>query len=215
MIYDAHMFGVIIDTREIFVTPGMESDMIDFTVAYQFICNLRLLNSIGSGTILVHMITCGGDWNYGMAMYDAIKESCDDPKSSDIICLSYAHARSMSSIIPQAATWRILQPHADYLVHYGEYADEGNFTNVMAGADWYKKSNETMMKCYSRRMIYGEFAQKQEWGEDKIIRWLRAQIDKKQEFYMTPQEAVFRGFADGILGDMNTEGCENIEALRK
>jgi ATP-dependent protease ClpP protease subunit len=36
-------------------------------------------------------------------------------------------------------------------------------------------------------------------------------MDKKQEYYMTPREAVERGFMDAVLGD---EGYETIEMIR-
>jgi len=216
MVYDAHNFGIIIDTREIFVAPNLEGDvgdaMIDHVVCHRFIRNLQILNSMGNDTILIHMVTCGGDWSYGMAMYDAIKNSCDDERLSDIVVLSYAHARSMSSVIPQAATWRVLMPNTDYLVHYGEYADSGNYTNVMANADWYKKSNETMMEVYLKRIREGQFFQREGWDDKQILQWLRDTIDKRQEFYMTSREAVDKGFADAVLGD---EGFETITKLRE
>lgn len=216
MVYDVQNFGVIIDTREIFVAPslnyGLDEAMIDHTVYHQFFRNLRILNSMGDAPILVHLGSCGGDWNYGMAMYDAIKESCDDERSSDIIVLSHVYARSMSSVIPQAATWRVLMPNTDYLVHYGTYGDEGNYTNVMASMDWYKKANEMMLQVYLNRIRHGQFFKREGWDDKQILQWLRDTIDKRQEFYMTPREAVDKGFADAVLGD---EDFETIRALRE
>jgi ATP-dependent protease ClpP protease subunit len=217
MVYDAHNFGIIIDTREIFVSPSIEYDdidtaIIDHTVCHQFIRNLQILNMMGHDPILVHMVTCGGDWNYGMAMYDAIKNSCDDEDLSNIVVLSYAHARSMSSIIPQAATWRVLMPNVDFLVHYGEYGDEGNYTNVMANMKWYAKSNEIMMQVYLERIRDGQFFKRDGLDDKQILAWLTETIDKRQEFFMTPREAVDKGFADAVLGD---DGYETIRKLRE
>lgn len=215
MVYDVHNFGISIDTREIFVAPNLEHIQseadIDHVVCHRFIRNLQILNSMGNNTILVHMITCGGDWSYGMAMYDAIKHSCDDDTSSDIIVLSYAHARSMSSIIPQAATWRVLMPNADFLVHYGQYGDDGNYTNVLANMRWYEKSNETMMQVYLQRIKDGQFFKREGWDDKQILQWLRDTVDKKQEFYMTARDAVDKGFADAVLGD---ESFETISKLQ-
>jgi len=215
MIYDAHHFGIIIDTRELFIAPNLEQSvdeaMIDHVVCNQFIRNLQILNSMSNDTILIHMATCGGDWSYGIAIYDMIKASCDDEDSSNIVVLSHAHARSMSSIIPQAATWRVLMPCIDYLVHYGYYADSGNYTNVMANADWYKKSNDLMMNMYLERIREGQFFKREGWDDKQILTWLRTTIDKRQEFYMTARDAVDKGFADAVLGD---EGFETIAKLR-
>jgi len=216
MIYDAHNFGVIIDTREIFVSPPLDTEvseaMIDHNVCHQFIRNLQILNGMGRDTILIHMAACGGDWCYGMAIYDAIKNSCDDDELSNIVLLSYAHARSMSSIIPQAATWRVLMPHTEFLVHYGTYGDDGNYTNVVANMKWYEKSNELMLDLYIDRIKDGQFFKREGWDDKQIRQWLRDTIDKKQEFYMTPRDAVDKGFADAVLGD---EGYETIRKLRE
>ena len=216
LIYDAHCFGLIIDTREIFVSPplemAMDDAMIDHIVFHQFLRNFQILNSMGTETILVHMGTCGGDWNYGMAMYDVIKASCDDDESSNVVVLSHAHARSMSSVIPQAATWRVLMPNSDYLVHYGEYAVSGNFTNALAETKWYEKTTDVMLQIYLSRIREGQFFRREGWDDKQILQWLRDTIDKKQEFYMTPRDAVDKGFADGVLGD---EGFETIKQLRE
>jgi len=215
LIYDAHEFGIMLDTREIFVGPSMTEEvdiaMIDHVVFHKFLRNLQILNSMGNETILVHMATCGGDWNYGMAMYDAIKNSCDDEELSNIVILSYAYARSMSSVIPQAATYRVMMPNADYLVHYGEYSDSCNFTNVIANMHWYEKANETMMEVYLKRIRDGQFFKREGWDDKQILQWLRETIDKKQEFYMTARDAVDKGFADAVLGD---EEFETITKLR-
>jgi len=216
MVYDAHTFGVILDTREIFVGPPASDDVgtacIDHAVCHQFLRNLSVLNSMGNDTILVHMATCGGDWNYGIAMYDAIKNSCEDEALSDIVVLSHAHARSMSSVIPQAATYRVLMPNADYLVHYGELGVGGNYTNTIAEAEWAKKLTEVMLEIYAKRIQEGQFFQREGMDFKQTLQWLRETINNKQEFYMTAREAVNKGFADAVLGD---EGYETISKLRE
>jgi ATP-dependent protease ClpP protease subunit len=216
MVYDAHHFGLLIDTREIFVGPNLEYEqddaMIDHAVCHQFVRNLRILNNMGSDPILVHMVTCGGDWNYGMAMYDAIRASCEDEQSSDVVILSYAHARSMSSVIPQAATWRVMMPSADYLVHYGELGMDGNYTNTIATLEWCKKDTEVMLDVYLQRIREGQFFKREGWDDKQILEWLKDTIDKRQEFFMTAREAVDKGFADAVLGD---EGFETISKLRE
>lgn len=215
MVYDVHMFGLIIDTREIFISSNLnesiEDSMIDHVVFSNFIKNLRILNSIGNDPILIHLGTCGGDWNYGIAIYDAIKESCDDENSSDIIVLSHASARSMSSVIPQAASLRIIMPNADYLVHYGSSGYIGNHRSFVSEAQQAEESNDTMLQIYVNRIKNSDFFINKQWTEKQIMNWLKHNIDKKQEFYMTAREAVEKGFADAVLGD---KGYESIDRLR-
>jgi len=211
MLYDCHNFNIALDTREIFLhgdySYDYDSVMVDFKSASTFIKNLQLLNSLTSESILVHLITNGGDWNYGMAIYDAIKNS-----KSDITVLAYAHARSMSSIIPQAAKWRVIMPNADFLIHWGTLGvPDYNYQSAVSEIDWAKKSTEIMLDIYISRCRDGQFF-KRECMDDKSIReWLIDKINKKQEFYMTAREAVDYGFMDAVLGD---EEFETIDRLR-
>jgi ATP-dependent protease ClpP protease subunit len=215
MIYDVHNFGIILDTREIFLTNNLSCDEpeIDSWVANNFIRNLQLLNSMNDQTILVHMITNGGDWNYGIAIYDAIKNSCDDPKLSDIIVLAYAHSRSMSSVIPQAASYRVIMPNADFLIHWGSDVIDGNHTSVQSEAQWCAVIAERMLDIYYQRCKDGDFWKRQGLlTEAEIKEYLKENMDKKQEWYMTPRIAVDMGFMDAVLGD---EQYETISSLRE
>jgi len=210
MIYDAHHFGVILDTRELFIAPSEYYDMIDWDTAHQFIKNLQILNGINHEPILIHFMSCGGSWDYGMAMYNAIKNSCDDPKLSNIVILSYAHARSMSSIIPQAAKWRVIMPDAYFMMHDGTYGDEGNWKTVLSGAKFYEQATVRMMQIYVDKCVHGE--QFANWEREKIQEYLEKKIAYEDDFYLTAREAVNYGLMDAVLGD---EGFETIKALRE
>jgi ATP-dependent protease ClpP protease subunit len=210
LIYDAHNFGIVIDTREIFIAPNLNQSiddaMVDHVVAHQFIRNLQILNSLNDDPILVHMMTCGGAWDYGMAIYDAIKASY-----SYITILSYAHSRSMSSIIPQAADLRISMPNADFMIHWGYDAFAGNHTSVISEAEWAKKDASKMLDIYTEKCLDGQYFKDKNMDEKAVRRWLKNNMDKKQEFYMTARDAVDRGLLDGILGD---EKFESIKSLK-
>ncbi len=211
IIYDVHNSGIIIDTREIFVGPNenenIEYAMIDHKVANQFIRNIRLLDNINNNPILIHLITCGGDWNYSMAIYDAIKFS-----ESETTTISYAHVRSMSSIIPQAATWRVIMPNADFLIHWGTNGHVGNYTSVQAEAKWAEKLSEKMLDIYVQKCKKGKYFIEKKFTDQKIRTWLRDSMDCKQEVYMTSRESVEKGFMDAVLGD---ENFENLSVLRE
>jgi ATP-dependent protease ClpP protease subunit len=212
MVYDLHHFGINIDTREIFLSSDLDYDyneaMLDHRAANKFVRNLQILNSLSDGPILVHMITCGGDWNYGMAIYDAIKTS-----KSDIIILAYAHARSMSSIIPQAAKWRVMMPNADFLIHDGTLGfDDMNYQSVVSEVKWSEKGRERMLDVYVERCREGQFFLRENMDDKAIKEWLIDKINKKQEFYLTSREAVDYGFMDAVLGD---DEFESISSLRE
>ena len=105
LIYDIHNFSVNADTRELFLNPdyNVENDEaeVDHRMAVTLIKNITFLNSQNDNPIIVHMCSCGGSWEYGLAIYDAIKSS-----QSEVYIITYAHASSMSSIILQAGDYR-------------------------------------------------------------------------------------------------------------
>jgi len=213
--FDIHSFSTNVDTREIFLHGYMEDVNIedceepgvDYRMSTQFIKNLRLLDYLDDKPILIHMNTCGGHWNFGMAIYDAIKCS-----RSHITILAYSHSRSMSSIIPQAADLRIIMPHADFLIHWGTNAFSGNHTSVIAEADWAKQICEDMLDVYVEKCKSGDFWKRNNLRTEKEIReYLRLNMDKKQEWYMTARESVDMGFMDAVMGD---EGFETIDDIK-
>jgi len=199
MVYDIHNFGVFVDTREIFLTTSLEEHlenaMIDHTVATTFVKNMALLNSANDKPILIHMITNGGDWNYGMAIYDAIYHS-----PAHVTVLAYAHARSMSSIIPQAADLRIMMPNAEFLIHHGEMAVDGTFTTAKYEVAWADECDKRMVQIYAEKCINGPYFKKKNATLKVVTNWLEKQMAYKEQVYFSPQDAVQYGFMDGILG---------------
>ncbi len=195
--------------REIWVggiqaTATDEELGVDHCMARLFISNLRMLDSANQEPILVHLATVGGVWEYGMAMYDAIA-ACGSP----VVTLSYGHAKSMSSIIPQAADYRVLTPHCLFMIHFGEAEFAGTSKAAVTHAKELERANAQMMDiytgvCHGGRLFRGSKLH-------TIRKYLQAKMDEKEDWYMTAREAVDYGFADAVLGD---PGWETVEDLR-
>ncbi|MEK9183692.1 MAG: ATP-dependent Clp protease proteolytic subunit [Patescibacteria group bacterium] len=176
--------------EENFSEPGVEYQM-----SAQFIRNLSLLSNLNSRRpILIHMKTCGGYWEEGMAIYDAIR-ACPNP----VTILSYTHARSMSSIILQAADKRVLMPNSYFLFHEGDMFVGGTQKKVIVNVEWSKKVlGPTMLAIYTESLKQkGKY---KGWSEKRIKEMLQAHMDKKEDVFLTAQEAVEWGFADEVFG---------------
>jgi len=195
---DIHDLSVDRQHRIIYVHSEFDADGyengVDYRMASRFIKNLDFLNSISSDPIIIKLITCGGDWNTGMAMYDAILKS-----KSHITTLSYAHARSMSSIIIQAADNRQISKYADFMVHYGTYSDAGDWREVKSGIDHYNKANDVMLNIYASKCVEGQFAKDSGKKISDIKKYIKAQIDRKNAWWMTSDEALYYGFVDEVV----------------
>lgn len=178
--------------------PGVE-----YIMANRFIRNLNILMRKSDKPILIHMKTCGGDWKEGMAIYDAIK-SCPNP----VIILNYTHARSMSSLIFQAADKRVMMPHSTFMFHDGTMAMEGTVKQFYTEYEQTRHAEDQMMAIYIRSMVaQGKFKDEK---PEKIRKWLRDQMDKKEDVFLNAQQAIDYGFADEIFG---ADGVYNWDAL--
>ena len=197
-IEEIHTYGVDIENRIIYASSEIdiegEENGVDYKMASKFLKNVDFLNRLSSKVITVKMMNCGGDWNYGMAMYDCIKKS-----KAQINTISYAHARSMSSIIPQASKVRYISKHADFMVHYGEYGDSGDMRKVVSGIKHYESQNKGMLDIYAERCVNGEFFSSKNYSVEDTAKFIEEQIDKKTDWWITAQESVYYGFMDKVV----------------
>jgi len=177
------------------VTQDGSEPGVDFIMANKFIKNMNLCMRVNPDKpIVIHMKTCGGIWEEGMAIYDMIK-SCPVP----VTILSYTHARSMSSIILQAANKRVLMPHSYFMIHDGTLYVEGTYKGVMSNVEFTKLSSKRMLEIYAENLNLQGIHK----GEsiDKIIKILRRKMDTKEDVFFTAQSAVEYGFADSIFNN--------------
>jgi ATP-dependent protease ClpP protease subunit len=158
-----------------------------------FIKNLRALSIEGTGDIKIHMQSTGGEWADGMAMYDAI-QLC----KSKITIVSYGQTESMSTIILQAADRRLLTKNSYFMVHYGTSGYISQYQNVHNWLEYDKKICNDMMEIYSSKCIKGQFFKEKGYDINKVKKYLHRKF-KDGDWYMSAEDAVYYGFADGII----------------
>tara|TARA_Y100001938_G_C8055496_1_gene414168 strand:- start:375 stop:1058 length:684 start_codon:yes stop_codon:yes gene_type:complete len=213
LIHDVHNFGINVDSREIFLNSHIsdtdEEPGVDWRMATKFNKNIRLLTSglKSEQPILIHMHTVGGNWEDGLAVYDIIK-SCT---STHITIIAYAHARSMSSIIFQAADTRVFMPNAVWLMHMGDMGFDGQAQSFEAEAEWAKKDHDRMLDIYVES-AYGSIAYKNK-SKKQIKSFIDRGIRMKQEWYMSARDAIKHGYADAVFGDIGYEDIETIKEI--
>lgn len=176
--------------------PGVE-----FRMANRFIKNLDILNNIDpQRAILISMKTCGGDVPEGMAIYDAITSV-----SNPVTIVNYTHARSMSSLILQAANKRIMMQNSYFMFHEGTQEVGGTVKQVKSHAEFFAKHFDvTMYSIYADRMKHTSNSKVATWKEDRIHKWLKEQMDEKEDVYLTANDAVQWGFADEVFSSWDT-----------
>ena len=202
LIYHLHEYDIDLVSNHVYlmsvdrgyeVEPDGGESGIDYVISKRFIKNINIcMRTNPDKPIVIHMKTCGGLWEEGMAIYDAIK-SCP----SQITILNYTHARSMSSIIFQAADKRVMMPNSYFMLHDGTYGVEGTYKQVLSTVDFDKRTEATMLSIYAEKM--NEQGTMKGQTLSKIKKWLRYQMDKKEDVFFTAEQAVDLGLADEIF----------------
>ncbi len=196
---DLHELGYNPDTREIvlgsYAFTGEEEPGVDYRMATRFIANLRLLDATSSSPVLVHQVTCGGEWSYGMAIYDAIT-AC----RSYVCLLAYGEASSMSSIMPQAADYRIITPNCTFMIHHGTGGVANDQVGKITEAAWEARLMGRMLDIYvSRCRVLPSWFARKRWSRERIKTYLDRQIRDKHEVYLSAEGAVDWGLMDEVL----------------
>tara|TARA_R100001163_G_C5068128_1_gene207943 strand:- start:2641 stop:3303 length:663 start_codon:yes stop_codon:yes gene_type:complete len=209
---EIHSYGLDEVNRELFLHGYFSNEEeelgVEYRMATTFVKNLRILDLDSSKNILIHMHTIGGSWHDGMAIYNSIQFS-----KSHITTLAYASASSMSSVIIQAADLRVTMPDTEFLIHFGTLSLENHSLAAVSAVENEKRLNTRLLDIYTNRCISGEFFKKQykSLTPDKVKSYIAKKLKSKVDWYLSAEEAVFYGFADGVIGE---KGYENIDKIR-
>ena len=177
-----------------FSEPGVEYNMAD-----RFELNLGILSGINpKRPILVHVASCGGNWQEGMQMFGAIL-TCPNP----VTVLATKWARSMTSIIPLAADRFVLRPPAQYMYHRGTYGFYGLDQEAETDDIERRKVHESMMRIYTARLQeQGAFMNR---TEEEIRAILEQGAREKIDVWLEADEATRWGFVDDVFeGNLDT-----------
>jgi ATP-dependent Clp protease protease subunit len=199
--------------REIYLHGYMDADEepgVDYRMATSFVKNLHILGLQSSQNILVHMHTIGGNWSDGMAIFNAIKLS-----KAPITIIGYAQASSMSGIVFQAADKRVLMPDCDMMIHHGSIALDDNAMAAKSAIDQNERSCRRMLQIFSERAVAGKYFKERKYSIKRTMTFIDQKIKQVSDWYLSPEEAVYYGFADGILGEKGFDTMAKVRAGRK
>ena len=146
---------------------GVDNYMAEF-----FIKGMNILEE-KPDPVMIIMNNPGGDWNHGMAIYDAIKYS-----RCECSIKVYGHAMSMGSIILQASDKRIMMPSSKFMVHYG-YASFNNHAKVVdKWVDENKWNDIDMENIYIEKMMIKEAKE----GEGYLEKTINSILVRQNQF---------------------------------
>jgi ATP-dependent protease ClpP protease subunit len=199
-----HENDIDINNREIYLVSTVdyvtgagieetEQPGVEYIQANKFLANLNTLTNLSEEPITIHQSTCGGDWHFGMQIYDAVK-TCP----CHIKIINYTEARSMSSLFFLAADERQMHKHSIFMFHMGSMALGGTVKQFKTEVVQLDKATEQMLDIYVEVMKSNGCMKRR---SKKVIReWLISEMDRKEECYLSAEQAVKYGFADSIIG---------------
>lgn len=215
--------GINIKTRTLYLghigdSGGDEDPGIHWATARRMIMGLHILEVGSKRPITILMNSGGGDWNHGMAIFDAIR-SC----RNRVTIINMSQAASMTSIILQAADYRITSPHGHYMIHDGHVANSGT-PRSMANTALYEKTVElpNMYSIYLTRLRERDSKNRPKIDIDVVAEILNPKLPEgaeriqpergvdgiltshiqqlcSQDTYFTAEEMIKLNFADRIL----------------
>jgi len=155
-------YGVSPSTRTVYLgtmnsgDPGndetqLEESGIFWNTARRVMQAIHMLDAnaqSGDKPITVIMNSNGGDWSHGMAIYETIRYA-----KNHVTIINMSGARSMTSLIFQAADYRITTPSGYYMIHDGDMTVSGIPKSVSNWTDYEKQIVlPTMYDIYLKRL---------------------------------------------------------------
>lgn len=208
-----HDYNIDTINREVYLHSYLESEDengVDYKSAVVFEKNIRYFNLLSSEPILVHMHLPGGDWEDCFGIYDTMKFS-----KSRINLLAYGKVQSASSIIFQAADLRILMPNVNMLIHYGSISIEDEHKAAIASLQWSEKESAKMIEVFVNKWLSSPMSKEKNWSKAIARKHIQSQLANKTDWILTADEAVYYGFADGVLGSKEYPTIESIKNHKK
>lgn len=121
----------------------------------------------------------GGSVFDGSEIYTALKEY-----PGNVTVKVVGMAASAASLIAMAGDKVLMSPTAQMMIHNASLAADGDYRAMDHASEWLQKTNETARNAYKLKT-----------GLDDAE--LKAMMD--HETWMTPDEAVSKGFADEVM----------------
>ncbi len=147
-------------------------------------------------TIELHINSYGGSVKEGIAIYNQLKQK----KCKEIVAYVDGFAYSIASIILQAADRRIMGLGTSLLIHNMWINISGNAEDLRKAAD----DLDVLMEA--NRQIYMD---KVTITEDELIEMLN------NETYLTPDQAVEKGFADEVNKSVEADPATAMQAMQQ
>lgn len=190
-------YSLDISSRTIYLnSEEQDNDIYDvnINILSRFVKCMDILNSLSTNKITIKSTNSGGDFDYGLAMYDCIKQS-----KSKVDYIIYGLACSMGAVIPQAASNRIMFKNASMMVHHGQYSIANNVKAANSEIVYYNGRNSVMPEILASRCVNGEFFKNKKYTVQDTKKYIVEKLSKVEDWWMSSSDALYYGFVDKVI----------------
>ena len=106
-------------------------------------------------------------------------------------------------------------PSTHVLIHYGSLSIDNEHKAAMSSLAWSEKESAKMIEIFTERCCHSPIAQERNWKKFMVRKHIVSQLDNKSDWILDAEEAVYYGFADGVLGDRKFPNIEKLKSRKR
>jgi ATP-dependent protease ClpP protease subunit len=102
------------------------------------------------------------------------------------------------------------------MIHYGFFSLDGEHSKAAASSvKWNEQECDKMIDIFTDRCMNSMIAKEKNWKRMMARKHITSQIANKCDWILTAEEAVYYGFADGVLGSKKFPTIDHIKLCMK
>ena len=85
----------------------------------------------------------------------------------------------------------------------------------MSSFQWSEKESNKMIDIFTDKCLNSPMAKEKNWKKMIIKKHIMSQLANKSDWILDAEEAVYYGFADGVLGDRKFPDIDKIKVKKR
>jgi len=85
----------------------------------------------------------------------------------------------------------------------------------MASFQWSEKESQKMINIFTEKCMESPMVQEKNWKKMIVKKHIMSQLANKSDWILDAREAVYYGFADGVLGDSKFATIDKLKNRKR
>ena len=107
-------------------------------------------------------------------------------------------------------------PNTNVMIHYGSFSMDAEHSKAAAaGIRWNENECDKMIDVFTDRCMNSSICKEKNWKRMMAKKHIVSQLANKCDWILTSEEALYYGFADGILGSKKFPNIDYLKTYAK